>query len=420
MSTPNIFGPNAWLIDEQFQQYSKDPSSVDKEWRDYFEANGAPKSKAPAKEAAKPSKPAAKKTEGTTTARKQEARETNVDKSVAKAQEKSAKAKQSVKKSESPLDRIADYKGGEERQLKGMFKAIAKNMEESLEIPTATTVRDMPVKLMWENRSMINDHLKRTRGGKISFTHIIGYAMVKAVQLHPDMNVRYELKDGKPYVIQPEHINLGLAIDLPQKDGSRALVVAAIKECETKSFSEFVEAYEDIVTRSRKNKLTMDDFSGVTINLTNPGGIGTRHSIARLTKGAGSIIGVGSMDYPAEFAGASADRLADLGVGRLVTLTSTYDHRVIQGAESGEFLRTIGQLLVDGAFWDDLFSSMGVPYEPFRWAQDVPNSGVDKNTRVMQLIESYRSRGHLLADTNPLGWIQPSGLVSASRCPRER
>ncbi|MCF8712952.1 2-oxo acid dehydrogenase subunit E2, partial [Corynebacterium parakroppenstedtii] len=339
--------------------------------------------------------------------RKQEARETNVDKSVAKAQEKSAKAKQSVKKSESPLDRIEDYKGGEEHQLKGMFKAIAKNMEESLEIPTATTVRDMPVKLMWENRSMINDHLKRTRGGKISFTHIIGYAMVKAVQLHPDMNVRYEEKDGKPYVIQPEHINLGLAIDLPQKDGSRALVVAAIKECETKSFSEFVEAYEDIVTRSRKNKLTMDDFSGVTINLTNPGGIGTRHSIARLTKGAGSIIGVGSMDYPAEFAGASADRLADLGVGRLVTLTSTYDHRVIQGAESGEFLRTIGQLLVDGAFWDDLFSSMGVPYEPFRWAQDVPNSGVDKNTRVMQLIESYRSRGHLLADTNPLGWVQP-------------
>ena len=408
MSTSNIFGPNAWLIDEQFQQYSKDPNSVDKEWRDYFEANGAPKSEAPAKEAPKkPSKPAAKKTEGTTTARKQEVRETNVDKSVAKAQEKSAKAKQSVKKPESPLDRIEDYKGGEERKLKGMFKAIAKNMEESLEIPTATTVRDMPVKLMWENRSMINDHLKRTRGGKISFTHIIGYAMVKAVQLHPDMNVRYELKDGKPYVIQPEHINLGLAIDLPQKDGSRALVVAAIKECETKSFSEFVEAYEDIVTRSRKNKLTMDDFSGVTINLTNPGGIGTRHSIARLTKGAGSIIGVGSMDYPAEFAGASADRLADLGVGRLVTLTSTYDHRVIQGAESGEFLRTIGQLLVDGAFWDDLFSSMGVPYEPFRWAQDVPNSGVDKNTRVMQLIESYRSRGHLLADTNPLGWVQP-------------
>ncbi|MDK8498524.1 multifunctional oxoglutarate decarboxylase/oxoglutarate dehydrogenase thiamine pyrophosphate-binding subunit/dihydrolipoyllysine-residue succinyltransferase subunit [Corynebacterium accolens] len=423
VSTSSIFGPNAWLIDEQFQQYSKDPSSVDKEWRDYFEANGAPKAQPEAEAPSKASKPqpqkaqaestsSAKKTEGTTTARKQEARDTNVKESVSKAKEKSAKAKHSAgKNAQSPLDNLEDYKGGDERQLKGMFKAIAKNMEESLEIPTATTVRDMPVKLMWENRSMINDHLKRTRGGKISFTHIIGYAMVKAVQLHPGMNVRYEEKDGKPFVVQPEHINLGLAIDLPQKDGSRALVVAAIKECETKSFAEFIEAYEDIVTRSRKNKLTMDDFSGVTINLTNPGGIGTRHSIARLTKGAGSIIGVGSMDYPAEFAGASADRLADLGVGRLVTLTSTYDHRVIQGAESGEFLRTIGKLIVDDAFWDELFESMGVPYEPFRWAQDIPNSGVDKNTRVMQLIESYRSRGHLLADVNPLGWSQP-GLPS--------
>lgn len=196
MSTSSIFGPNAWLIDEQFQQYSKDPSSVDKEWRDYFEANGAPKAQPEAEapsQASKPqpkkaqaeSKSSAKKTEGTTTARKQEARDTNVKESVSKAKEKSAKAKHSAgKNAQSPLDNLEDYKGGDERQLKGMFKAIAKNMEESLEIPTATTVRDMPVKLMWENRSMINDHLKRTRGGKISFTHIIGYAMVKAVQLH--------------------------------------------------------------------------------------------------------------------------------------------------------------------------------------------------------------------------------------------
>ena len=249
---------------------------------------------------------------------------------------------------------------------------------------------------------MINDHLKRTRGGKISFTHILGYALVKATQIHPDMNVRYEVKDGKPTVVQPEHINLGLAIDLPRRTAPAHSSLPRSKEAENMSFSEFVDAYQDIVNRSRKNKLTMDDFSGVTINLTNPGGIGTRHSIARLTKGAGAIIGVGSMDYPAEFAGTSEDRLADLGVGRLVTLTSTYDHRVIQGAESGEFLRTLGQLIVDDRFWDELFESMGVPYQPFRWAQDVPNTGVDKNTRVMQYIESYRSRGHLLADVNPL------------------
>ncbi|MHB2251075.1 multifunctional oxoglutarate decarboxylase/oxoglutarate dehydrogenase thiamine pyrophosphate-binding subunit/dihydrolipoyllysine-residue succinyltransferase subunit [Corynebacterium aurimucosum] len=401
MSNSSIYGPNAWLIDEQFQQYSKDPNSVDKEWREYFEANGAPKSDAPA------NAPAQKKG-AAQAAEKSPAAPGAKAPSDPKASTAAAKsAKKAEKKSESPLDRIKDAPEPGSRVLKGMFKAIAKNMDESLEIPTATTVRDIPVKLMWENRAMINDHLKRTRGGKISFTHILGYALVKAVQIHPDMNVRYEIKDGKPTVVQPEHVNLGLAIDLPQKDGSRALVVAAIKEAENKTFSEFIDAYQDIVDRSRKNKLTMDDFSGVTINLTNPGGIGTRHSIARLTKGSGAIIGVGSMDYPAEFAGTSADRLADLGVGRLVTLTSTYDHRVIQGAESGEFLRTIGQLILDDAFWDELFESLGVPYQPFRWAADVPNTGVDKNTRVLQYIEAYRSRGHLLADINPLGWKQP-------------
>ena len=421
MSNSSIYGPNAWLIDEQFQQYSKDPDSVDKEWREYFEKNGAPNSaddksaqtsasKTETKKAANASDAESDGTEGASMKEKQESRETKVTENVAETRKKSEKANRPAdakQGSDSPLDRIGEQPEAGSKKLKGMFKAIAKNMEESLEIPTATTVRDMPVKLMWENRQMINDHLKRTRGGKISFTHIIGYALVKATQIHPAMNVRYEEEDGKPTVVQPEHINLGLAIDLPQKDGERALVVAAIKECEGKSFAEFVEAYEDIVKRSRNGKLTMDDFSGVTINLTNPGGIGTRHSIARLTKGSGSIIGVGSMDFPAEFAGASNDRLAELGVGRLVTLTSTYDHRVIQGAESGEFLRTISQLLVDDKFWDQIFESMQVPYAPLRWAQDMPNTGIDKNTRVIELIEAYRSRGHLLADTNPLRWHQP-------------
>ena len=416
MSNSSIYGPNAWLIDEQFQQYSKDPNSVDKEWRDYFEANGAPKqaaqpkassAKASSSKASAPAKDKAGAAESKDSARAEKSPAAPGAKAPSDSKTSATKAKADKKKAESPLDRIQDSPEPGSRPLKGMFKAIAKNMDESLEIPTATTVRDIPVKLMWENRAMINDHLKRTRGGKISFTHILGYALVKAVQIHPDMNVRYEIKDGKPTVVQPEHVNLGLAIDLPQKDGSRALVVAAIKEAENKTFAEFIDAYQDIVDRSRKNKLTMDDFSGVTINLTNPGGIGTRHSIARLTKGSGSIIGVGSMDYPAEFAGTSPDRLADMGVGRLVTLTSTYDHRVIQGAESGEFLRTIGELILDDAFWDELFKSLDVPYQPFRWAADVPNTGVDKNTRVMQYIEAYRSRGHLLADVNPLGWKQP-------------
>ena len=413
MSSESTFGQNDWLVDEMFQQYKKDPNSVDAEWRDLFEKKGVTGGSSPLASGAANSADTTvhrarteAKVAKSTGAPSQDGRQTKVDKAVAESTTPSAR-KQPQAPKPSPLDKIGTLPEAGEQQLKGMFKAIAKNMDESLTVPTATTVRDMPVKLMFENRAQINDHLKRTRGGKISFTHIIGWAIVKSALLHPGMNVNYKVVDGKPFVVTPEHINLGLAIDLPQKDGSRALVVAAIKECETLTFDQFVKAYEDIVARARQNKLKLDDFQGVTIQLTNPGGIGTRHSIPRLTKGQGTIVGVGAMDYPAEFAGASEDRLAELGVGKLTTLTSTYDHRVIQGAESGEFLRDISQLLIDDKFWDEIFEAMQIPYAPMRWAQDIPNSGVDKSTRVMNLIEAYRSRGHLMADTNPLNWHQP-------------
>ena len=395
MSSENTFGQNSWLVDEMFQQYKDDPNSVDAEWRELFEKKGAPKT-ANGTSNVTPSQAGASqaktdpKVARSTGAPSQDGRETKVDEAAAKVSNRPQRTLPKPKAS--PLDKIAqvEVEPGE-FQLKGAFRAIAKNMNESLEVPTATTVRDMPVKLMFENRSLINDHLKRTRGGKVSFTHILGYAIVLATKLHPDMNKNYKEDGNKSFAVQPEHVNLGLAIDLPGKNGSRSLVVAAIKECETKSFSEFVDAYEDIVARARDGKLTMDDFSGVTIQLTNPGGIGTRHSIPRLTKGQGTIVGVGAMDYPAEFAGASEDRLAELGVGKLVTLTSTYDHRVIQGAESGEFLRDISQLLIDDKFWDNIFQSLQIPYSPLRWAQDLPNTGINKDTRVMQLIEAYRS-----------------------------
>ncbi len=397
-----------------FQQFQKDPKSVDKEWRELFESQGDPNT---VKDT--PSTPEAKKA---ASAKPSASAETAAKAAPAAKAAKSAPSKQNTqaakpaqKAKESPLSKQPALPEPGTTPIRGIFKSIAKNMDLSLEIPTATSVRDMPARLMFENRTMVNDQLKRTRGGKISFTHIIGYAMVKAVMAHPDMNNSYDIVDGKPSLVVPEHINLGLAIDLPQKDGSRALVVAAIKETEKMSFSEFLAAYEDIVSRSRVGKLTMDDYTGVTVSLTNPGGIGTRHSVPRLTKGQGTIIGVGSMDYPAEFQGASEDRLADLGVGKLVTITSTYDHRVIQGAVSGEFLRTMSQLLVDDAFWDHIFDEMHVPYTPIRWAQDLPNTGVDKNTRVMQLIEAYRSRGHLIADTNPLPWVQPGMPVPDHR-----
>lgn len=420
MSSASNFGQNQWLVDMMYQQWQENPESVDQEWRDLFQEKGAPAASRgvsapePQRIPAAASIPLAKKNVGkpapstaASTPNAGRAPGAGHDRDVTQEVPASSHRPPQRKKPQSPLEDLKDLPESGAKPLRGTFKAIAKNMEDSLSIPTATTVRDMPARLMFENRAIINDHLRRTRGGKISFTHIIGWALVRATQIHPAMNVRYEEHDGKPTVVMPEHINLGLAIDLPQKDGSRALVVAAIKECESLSFDSFVEAYEDIVRRSRANKLKMEDFQGVTISLTNPGGIGTRHSIARLTRGQGTIIGVGAMDYPAEFAGASDDRLAELGVGKLVTMTSTYDHRVIQGAESGEFLREISRLLIDDAFYDEVFEAMGIPYTPMRWANDLPNRGVDKNTRVMQLIESYRSRGHLIADTNPLGWHQP-------------
>lgn len=416
MSSASTFGQNQWLVDEMFQQFQADPNSVDKEWRELFESQGAP-SATPAPTPAKGETKAAAQPPAKTTATAAPQTTNPAAKNLPEMHQPDEirAAQEAKKKAASPLSKIQDMPSAGESTLKGMAKAIARNMDISLEVPTATSVRDMPARLMFENRSLINDQLARGRGGKISFTHILGYALVKSVMAHPVMNNAYAVVDGKPTLIVPEHINLGLAIDMTQKDGSRALVVAAIRECENLTFPEFVAAYEDVVKRGRIGKLTGKDFSGVTISLTNPGGIGTRHSVPRLTKGQGAIIGVGSMDYPAEFAGASEDRMAELGVGKLVTITSTYDHRIIQGAESGEFLRTMSQLLIDDAFWDDIFESMNVPYTPVRWAQDLPNTGVDKNTRVMQLIEAYRSRGHLIADINPLHWHQPGMPVPDHR-----
>ncbi len=95
-----------------------------------------------------------------------------------------------------------------------------------------------------------------------------------------------------------------------------------------------------------------------------------------------------------------------MGVGKLMTLTSTYDHRIIQGAESGDFLRTIHNLLISDEFYDEIFHALGNPYEPVRWRKDVPEGAVDKNTRVLELIAAYRDRGHLMADTDPLQFVK--------------
>ncbi|WP_412763143.1 multifunctional oxoglutarate decarboxylase/oxoglutarate dehydrogenase thiamine pyrophosphate-binding subunit/dihydrolipoyllysine-residue succinyltransferase subunit [Pseudonocardia alni] len=300
-----------------------------------------------------------------------------------------------------------DGGGATTTPLRGAANAIAKNMTSSLTLPTATSVRAVPAKLLADNRIVINNHLKRTRGGKLSFTHLIGYALVRALADFPNLNRHFVETDGKASVATPEHVNLGLAMDMAGKDGSRTLIVVSIKGCENLSFAQFWQSYEGMVRKAREGKLTAEDFSGTTISLTNPGTLGTNHSVPRLTVGQGAIVGVGAMEYPAAFQGASEERLVELGISKIITLTSTYDHRIIQGAESGDFLRRIHQLLLgEDGFYDDIFASLRVPYEPVRWVQDFPEGEVDKTARVLELIESYRTRGHLMADTDPLNYRQ--------------
>ncbi|MGH3789790.1 MAG: multifunctional oxoglutarate decarboxylase/oxoglutarate dehydrogenase thiamine pyrophosphate-binding subunit/dihydrolipoyllysine-residue succinyltransferase subunit [Pseudonocardiaceae bacterium] len=291
--------------------------------------------------------------------------------------------------------------------LRGAAARVVANMETSLELPTATSVRAVPAKLLVDNRIVINNYLKRTRGGKISFTHLIGYAVVRALAEHPQMNQHYITDEqGKPAVVAPEHVNLGLAIDLKTVK-SRSLIVASIKGCEVMTFVQFWQAYEDLIRKAREGKLTAEDLAATTISLTNPGTIGTNHSVPRLMSGQGAIIGVGAMEYPAAFQGASDRALADMAISKIITLTSTYDHRIIQGAESGEFLRQVHELLLgDDRFYDELFASLRVPYEPVRWVQDIPEGTVDKTARVLELIDAFRNRGHLMADTDPLNYRQ--------------
>jgi multifunctional 2-oxoglutarate metabolism enzyme len=369
-----------------YRKFRDDPSSVDPSWHEFLvdyspEPTGNGQQTAPSDTQTAPPKPA----------------ETTAQPAAEPVRAPVEEAKPAPK-----VPAVSVHPDDEVKVLRGAAAAVVKNMSASLDVPTATSVRAIPAKLMIDNRIVINNHLKRTRGGKISFTHVLGYAIVQATKKFPNMNRHFAEVDGKPNVVTPAHTNLGLAIDLQGKDGGRQLVVAGIKNAETMRFGQFIAAYEDIVRRARDGKLTAEDFSGVTISLTNPGTIGTVHSVPRLMRGQGAIIGVGAMEYPAEFQGASEERIADLGVGKLVTMTSTYDHRIIQGAESGDFLRTTHELLLSDGFWDEIFHELGIPYEPVRWRTDNPDSIQDKNARVMELIAAYRNRGHLMADIDPL------------------
>ncbi|MDP9388919.1 MAG: multifunctional oxoglutarate decarboxylase/oxoglutarate dehydrogenase thiamine pyrophosphate-binding subunit/dihydrolipoyllysine-residue succinyltransferase subunit, partial [Actinomycetota bacterium] len=298
--------------------------------------------------------------------------------------------------------------------LRGAAARIAANMEASLAVPTATSARTVPARLLEVNRTILNNHLSRTRGGKVSFTHLIGYAVVRALTAVPALNSSFATgDDGKPAVVRHPHIGLGLAVDVARDDGTRTLVVPCIRDVDTLDFRAFWAAYEDVIRKVRTNKLTADDFAGVTVTLTNPGTIGTVHSVPRLMPGQGAIVGVGAIDVPAEYQAADPRMLAQLGVGKVVTLTSTYDHRIIQGAESGLFLqRAHGLLLGEDAFYDHVFRALGVPYEPVRWRRDVnpvdqESSHLTKQLHVQTVINMYRVRGHLIADLDPLAAKEP-------------
>ena len=401
MSTqPQEFGPNQWLVDELYQQYLADPASVDPAWHGFFEDYRPSEATAGASRVPAPPSDAA-------AVHVEPAPVVAVGPTPPPIAPPAARPPSSAPTGPSAPKVPED---AESQVLRGPAARVVTNMEASLAVPTATSVRAVPAKLLIDNRIVINNHLRRSRGGKISFTHMIAWAVVQTAKSMSEMNASYAEVDGKPVVARPDHINLGLAIDLQKPDGTRQLVVPSVKATELMDFTQFWAAYEDIVRRARGGSLTADDFAGTTLSLTNPGTIGTAHSVPRLMQGQGAIVGVGALEYPAEYQGASSETMARLAVSKILTLTSTYDHRIIQGAQSGEFLRRIhGLLLGENGFYDEIFSAMRIPYEPIRWVQDITAShedDVNKTARVQELIHAYRVRGHLMADTNPLEYKQ--------------
>ena len=417
------FGPNEWLVQEMYEKFQSDPSSVDKAWWDFFadfkgtpSLNGSTNSNP-----TKPGVPPIPKSQlAKTISEPQSAKplisNPPVTELIAKNIEPSTNISTPLVKPADPVVKpiptLITPGASTVEPLRGVAARVVQSMEGSLTVPTATSVRVVPAKLLIDNRTVINNHLKRGRGGKVSFTHLIGYAMIKAIRAMPEMNSFFTELDGKPAVGHPEHINLGIAIDLAKPDGSRQLLVPSIKGCEDLDFAQFWSAYEDMVRKARSGSLTVEDFAGTTLSLTNPGTIGTVHSVPRLVQGQGLILGVGALDYPAEFQGANEQTLADLAISKVVTITSTYDHRIIQGAQSGDFLRRIHEILLgEENFYDEIFEALRIPYVPIRWVVDMQfekDDDVSKTARVQKLIDAYRSTGHLMADVEPLAYVQRS------------
>ncbi|MGD8894881.1 MAG: multifunctional oxoglutarate decarboxylase/oxoglutarate dehydrogenase thiamine pyrophosphate-binding subunit/dihydrolipoyllysine-residue succinyltransferase subunit [Acidobacteriota bacterium] len=394
------FGGNYVFALDLLEQYRQDRKSVEDSWRAYFdEALGVtPEPEAPpvtviVNEPAPEGTPPPPAADRPTLARR--------DVPVAPVGERSkAVALTSIL----PGDILQPIRGGAVR--------VVENMEASLTVPTASSVRTMPVRTVEENRRLLNKHRQASGQGKISFTHLVAWAILRALDTFPRLNDAFAVVDGEAHRIQRDQVRLGIAVDVQRKDGSRTLLVPNIKDAQKLDFAELVNAFDDLVTRSRKGAISPDDFMGTTVSLTNPGTVGTTSSAPRLMPGQGFIIATGALDYPAEYRSMAPRTLGLLGISKVMTVSSTYDHRIIQGAESGLFLSRMEELLKgEDGFYERLFGDLGMPHRPVRWEIDTqpalmggPGSReeVEKQAKVLQLIHAYRVRGHLVADLDPL------------------
>jgi multifunctional 2-oxoglutarate metabolism enzyme len=367
------FGANATYVEGMLERFRNNPELVDDSWRSYFtelmgDGNGI-KTVAPATAAAPALAP-------------------------------------------EPKPAPAPQPEGEVIPIRGAAQKIVENMERSLSVPTATSERRIPVKLLDENRRIINKHLAENDRGKASYTHLIAWAIVRALDTFPQLNDGYTAVDGTSARVKRTGVNLGVAVDLTKKDGTRTLLVPNIKNANSLSFAEFLTAYDDVIQRAREGKLQISDFQSTTISLTNPGTIGTVASTPRLMEGQSVIVATGAIEYPAEYQAMAPEALSQLGISKAISISSTYDHRIIQGAESGAFLARVHDFLIGKHdFYRNIFLNLGIPHPPFRWNLDrnpffLPGDQVREQTlkeaRVIELINAYRVRGHLIADIDPL------------------
>jgi 2-oxoglutarate decarboxylase len=256
--------------------------------------------------------------------------------------------------------------GAKVTPLRGPAAALTGYMEQSLSVPTATSFRSISVDVLDARRKELNGAVKAAgRSERISFTHLIAYALVRAAHELPFITNSFRRDEaGTPLRVETG-IHLGLAVDTERKDGTRSLVVPVIRDADTLDFANFRAKYEELVARARDNKLTADELQGASFTLTNPGGIGTIASLPRLLAGQGAIVATGAIGYPPGFGTANEQSLRLLGVSRVMQLTSTYDHRVIQGAQSGEYLRRVDELLQGReSFYEEIFASLGLQAAP--------------------------------------------------------